>query len=145
MTVWNGLKRSPIKRTAFGAEKKSRIQNDDWRSVGKGRNWPAHWMSEKKFQAHCEDVAHQNGWKASHAHLPYFDTAGIPDLTAVCIVPGRERALFRELKVRNHKGVWIPPKGAQADWLVWLANAGLDVGVWLWPDSDDEIFRELAR
>lgn len=146
------MKRSPMARVAA---KPKRTENpyispfarhgNEWRMVGKGRDWPVHWMSEKAFQAHVEDVAAQNGWKTSHAHLPYFDTAGIPDLSMVCIVPGRERALFAELKVRSKKGTFIPPKGAQADWIGWMRRAGLDVRVWVWPDDDDEIFVELAK
>lgn len=117
---------------------------NEWRQVGKGREWPAFWMAEKSFQSHVESVAAEYGWKTSHAHLPYFDTAGIPDLTMVCIRPGRERALFVELKVRDRKGVFVPPKGAQADWIGWMRRAGLDVRVWLWPDDDDAIHEELA-
>lgn len=142
----NGLSRAKgLKRSAWGAEKAPRNQSSEWREVGKGRAWPAHWMSEKDFQSHCESVGAGHGWKTSHAHLPYFDTAGIPDLTAVCIVKGRERAIFRELKVRNRKGYYEEPKGAQSDWLAWMANAGLNVGVWVWPDDDDAIFAEFAR
>ena len=134
-------KYSTLKRSRWGEDKAPRNQSQEWRLVGKGRDWPLFWMPEKDFQSHCESVASGLGWKHSHAHLPYFDTAGIPDLTVVH--PIKRRAMFRELKVRNKKGLYVPPKGAQADWLVWLANAGLDVDVWLWPDDDERIFEEL--
>lgn len=126
-------------------DRPSRISTPDWNTKGKGRNWPLNWMSEKDFQSHVEGLAHSYGWMASHAHLPYFDTAGIPDLTLICTRRGQERALFAELKVRDKKGTWRTPKGAQAVWIAAMVMAGLDVRVWVWPDDDDEIHRELAR
>ena len=138
--------RKTQQRIEEGYERPTRARTSDWRECGKGRNWPLNWVSEKDFQSHVESLAHQFGWKASHAHLPYFDTAGIPDLTLICIRPGKERALFAELKVRDKvKGQFRQPKGAQAEWIASMIKAGLDVRLWVWPDDDDAIYAELTR
>ena len=139
------MKRTPMRRgTKPPVLPTGRVRGSDWREHGKGRNWPACWQPEAKFQAHVEGLAHFYGWRASHAHLPYFDTAGQPDLTMICVKEGRRRALWAELKVRDKQGNWKAPKGEQAAWIADMILAGLDVRVWLWPDDDDEIHRELA-
>ena len=120
------------------------VERPDWTIAGKP--WPSSFMTEAKFQAHVESVAHGYGWKTSHAHNPFFDDAGWPDLAMVCTERGRNRFLVAELKVRSEKqGTWRKPKGEQAEWISYLALAGVDVRVWVWPDSDDEIYAELAR
>ncbi len=136
-----------LRRSAIGSgiQQRGSATDESWREHGKGRNWPVAWMAEKDFQSHVESVAHGNGWKTSHAHLPFFDTAGIPDLYMLCVVHGRRRHLWAELKVRDMKGRLTMPKGAQAEWIADMRLAGEDVRVWVWPDSDNEIYEELAK
>jgi hypothetical protein len=153
MTAWNGLKRTGFKKDRDRlAVVQWLFDNQTWREHGKGRNWPLNYMPESTtserypvtFQAHVEKIAHDLGWKTSHAHLPFFDTAGIPDLYLLR-VKGTRRHLWAELKVRDRQGKWRPPTGAQADWIADMRLAGEDVRLWLWPDSDDEIYEELAK
>lgn len=130
------MKRTPITRTGF----KNKITPSDLRVAG--LPWPASHMTEAKFQAMVEADAHTLGWMASHSHLPFFDTAGWPDLALVH--PRKHRFMVRELKVADMKGVVKMPKGKQAEWISALALCGIDVGVWRWPHDRDLYIAELS-
>lgn len=108
-----------------------------------GVPWPANFMPESKFQAMVERDAHTLGWMASHSHLPYFDTAGWPDLALVH--PHKHRFMVRELKVTSEKGRIGKPSPEQARWIAALALAGVDVAVWTWPHDRDRYIEELGR
>ena len=110
-----------------------------------GVQWPAGWQKESSFQRQVEDLFAYYGWLTSHSHLPFYDTAGWPDIAAICTKAGKERALFVELKVRDKKGRLPKPSPAQYRWISAMLKAGLDVKVWSWPDSWSEITQELAR
>jgi hypothetical protein len=97
-------------------------------------------ITEKQFQAQVEDLAHMLGYAASHAHLPYFDTAGMPDLLLVHKETGR--TIFAELKVTSKTGRVPKPGPAQQRWLNWLSKRN-EVYVWTWPQDWDAIERVL--
>ena len=102
----------------------------------------AEWQSEADFQKQVEELAHYCGYMTSHAHLPFFDTAGIPDL--LIVHPQTGRTIFAELKVRTKVGKDPKPSPAQMRWLSALALKN-EVYVWTWPDSWDEIETTLTR
>ena len=108
-----------------------------------GALWPNDYWPESKFQYKVERKAAEYGWQTSHAHLPYFDTAGIPDLFMVH--PERKRMMFRELKVRYESGRVNKTSPAQDRWIAWIRAAGGDVAVWRYPEDwfSGEIDREL--
>ena len=103
--------------------------------------WPVGLMTESKFQAMVEKDAHDLGWMASHSHLPYFDTAGWPDLALVH--PKKHKFMVRELKVTDEAGRVPKPSPVQSRWLAALALAGVDTGVWTWPMDKDRYLEEL--
>lgn len=107
-----------------------------------GMDWPAHFMPESKFQAMVEADAHTLGWMHSHSHLPYFDTAGWPDLALVH--PTKHRFIVRELKVTSMAGRVGKPTPKQSEWISALALAGVDVGVWTWPQDHERYLKELS-
>lgn len=121
--------------------KRKPLEDPDRRLAG--MPWPASYMPESQFQAHCEDVAAQFGWLASHSHLPYFDTAGWPDLALVHEKKGR--FMVRELKVTSAAGRVGKPTPTQWRWLAALTNAGVDADVWTWPQDADRLVEELMR
>ena len=98
------------------------------------------WQSEADFQKQVEKLAAYCGWATSHAHLPFFDTAGTPDLLLVHKESGR--TIFAELKVRSKTGRLPKPGPAQQRWLNWLIKRN-EVYVWTWPDSWNEIEETL--
>ena len=120
-------KRTPIKRTPMR------------------RKAPAplfvQWQSEADFQRQVEELAHVCGYMTSHAHLPFFDTAGMPDL--LIVHPRTGRTIFAELKVRDKHGHAPKPGPAQSRWLAALAIKN-ETYLWLWPDSWDELEKVLA-
>ena len=103
--------------------------------------WPAGYIPEKTFQTNVEKLAEQLGWMTSHSHLPYFDTAGWPDLAMVH--PVKKKFLVRELKVTSAKGRVGKPTPTQWQWITALADAGIDVGVWTYPMDWDRLEEEL--
>ena len=106
-----------------------------------GKHWPAAWMSEKDFQAHVESIAHGYGWMTSHAHLPFFDTAGTPDL--LIVHPKTGRTIFAELKVRGKTGNLPKPTPAQYRWLAALGIKN-ETYIWSWPDDDETIYEKMG-
>src|SRR4051812_48083021 len=129
--------RAEIKRTPMNRAPKPIRER-----VIAGVPWPANFMPESKFQAMVERDAHTLGWMASHSHLPYFDTAGWPDLALVH--PTKHRFMVRELKVTSEKGRIGKPSPEQARWIAALALAGVDVAVWTWPMDRDRYIAELS-
>jgi hypothetical protein len=105
--------------------------------------WPVQFIPEKEFQTNIEQLAHSLGWLTSHSHLPFFDTAGWPDLAMVH--EGKQRFMVRELKVTSAKGRIGSPTPTQWRWLVALKNAGIDADVWTWPFDWDKAVTELSR
>ena len=95
---------------------------------------------ESKFQAQVEELAHALGYMTSHAHLPYFDTAGMPDL--LIVHPRTGRTIFAELKVMNAKGHRPSPSPAQMRWLSALAMRN-ETYVFCWPWDWDELVAVL--
>ncbi len=108
-----------------------------------GMEWPARYMPESEFQAMVEADAHSLGWMHSHSHLPYFDTAGWPDLALVH--PVKHRFMVRELKVTSMDGRVGKPTPRQSEWIAALALAGVDVAVWTWPHDAERYLEELSR
>ena len=119
--AWHGLK-----RTGFRRKPKTEIL--------------VNWQTEAAFQKQVEDLAHYCGYMTSHAHLPFFDTAGTPDL--LIVHPKTGRTMFVELKARTKTGRLPKPSPAQQRWLNALAIKN-EVYVWTWPDSWDELEAEL--
>lgn len=128
-----GLKRTPMRRANAGVAPGKTIA---------GMAWPAGFMPESKFQSMVEADAHTLGWMASHSHLPYFDTAGWPDLALVH--PTKHRFMVRELKVTSEKGRVGKPTPEQSRWLAALITAGVDAAVWTWPHDRDKYIEELS-
>ena len=116
------LRRSPMRRGHEVHES----------SVIAGVAWPAGWQSEADFQKQVEDLAAYCGWQSGHAHLPFFDTAGLPDLLLVHERTGR--TVFAELKATSKTGRVPKPSPAQQRWLGWLAKKN-EVYVWTWPQD----------
>lgn len=144
-----GLKRSGFKQRvrqdfARAAVRKTFV---DGVMMIAGLQWPAKHKPESQFQAEVEKLAEEYGWLAAHAHLPYYDTAGWPDCAFVTRQdrPGPKRFLVRELKVRDIKGNLKGPTPMQWTWIYALADAGVDVGWWAYPDDLAELEAELAR
>ena len=135
------MKRTPLRPSGFTRAANTFAQTPAQARISK--TWPIEYMKESEFQAQVESDAHQLGWMASHSHLPFFDTAGWPDLALVH--PRKHRFMVRELKVTTKTGKVPAPKGKQAEWLSALALAGVDVGVWTWPQDKDRYLEELAR
>ena len=119
----NGMKRSAIRRTPMRRKP---------RAIGVNLEW----QSEKDFQKQVEDLAAMCGYMTSHAHLPYFDTAGIPDL--LIVHPQTGRTIFAELKTRTKTNRLPKPPPAQQRWLNALGIKN-EVYVWTHPDSWPEI------
>jgi hypothetical protein len=107
-----------------------------------GMQWPAKWMPESEFQTMVERDAHTLGWMASHSHLPYFDTAGWPDLALVH--PVKHRFMVRELKVTAQDGRVGKPTPKQKEWIAALQFAGVDCDVWTWPFDRERYLAELS-
>ena len=120
--------------------KAKKAPRPDWQIAGKP--WPASFMPESKFQTHCESIAGGLGWMHSHSHLPYFDTAGWPDLAL--LHPTKKRFMVRELKVTSEAGRVGKPTPTQWEWLRGLREAGVDADVWTWPMDEERIFTELS-
>lgn len=127
----NGMKRTPMRRVSE-ARKTTTLPN----------GWPAQFITEKAFQSNVEELAHSLGWMTSHSHLPFFDTAGWPDLAMVH--PTKKRFMVRELKVTSVKGKVGTPNPTQWRWLTALSEAGVDAGVWTWPMDWDKAVAELS-
>jgi hypothetical protein len=125
------MKRTPLKRSPKPGP-----------SEVAGMAWPAGYMPESKFQAMVEKDAATLGWMSSHSHLPYFDTAGWPDLALVH--PVKHVFLVRELKVTSEKGRIGKPTPEQSRWIAALSDAGVDVGVWTWPHDRERYLVELG-
>lgn len=130
----SGLKRTPMRRGP-------KPTPENWRIAG--HPWPLKFMPESKFQSHCESIAEQFGWLHSHSHLPYFDTAGWPDLSL--LHEKKHRFMVRELKVTSEKGRIGKPTPTQWRWLTGLKEAGIDADVWTWPHDADRLIEELMR
>lgn len=128
------LRRTPMRRVPRPTPENWRIANHPW---------PLMFMPESKFQAHCEGIAAQFGWLTSHSHLPYFDTAGWPDLALVH--PKKKRFMVRELKVTSMTGRIGKPTPKQWEWLTALSDAGVDADVWTWPFDQKRLIEELAK
>jgi hypothetical protein len=126
------MKRTPINRVPKPVKER----------VIAGMQWPAKFMPESEFQTMVERDAHTLGWMASHSHLPYFDTAGWPDLALVH--PTRHRFMVRELKVTAMDGRVGKPTPKQGEWIAALIAAGVDCGVWTWPHDHERYLRELS-
>ncbi len=130
-----------MKRTGFA----SRARNTLTQTPAQARispTWPADFMKESKFQAMVERDAATFGWMASHSHLPFYDTAGWPDLALVH--PKKHLFMVRELKVTDEKGRVPGPRPEQWRWLTALAEAGVNTGVWTWPQDRDRYLEELG-
>ena len=104
-------------------------------------SWPYGYIPEAIFQRNVEEMAHAFGWMSSHSHLPFFDTAGWPDLALVH--PVKHRFMVRELKVTSEKGKVGQPSPVQWRWLTALKEAGVDADVWTWPHDRDRLEKEL--
>lgn len=129
------LKRTPIKRKP--AEKTAAAQ------ARISSTWPIEYLKEKEFQTQVEADAAKLGWMCSHSHLPFFDTAGWPDCALVH--PVKKRFMVRELKVTTKDGKVPSPSPVQWRWLTALAEAGVDAGVWTWPQDAKRYLDELMR
>lgn len=143
MTVTGWGQRKPLRRTGIRRELKERPDRGDksWREIGKGRNWPASWMAEAKFQAHVESIAVQSGWRIWHCQNPKTSLPGLPDLILIKAGSG---ILYRELKVRDKNGRANTARGDQLEFLCDICLAGGDGRVWLWPDDDEQIWLTLT-
>ena len=115
------------------------VERPDWTIAGEP--WPAGFQPESAFQKQVEDTAATFGWIASHSHLPYFDTAGWPDLAL--LHEKKARFMIRELKVTSAVGRVGKPTPMQWRWLTGLKMAGVDAAVWTWPQDWDRLVREL--
>jgi hypothetical protein len=128
---------TPLKRTPMNRAPKPVKQR-----VIAGVEWPAKFMPESEFQTMVERDAHTLGWMHSHSHLPYFDTAGWPDLALVH--PIKHRFMVRELKVTSEQGRVGKPTPKQSEWIAALIAAGVDCAVWTWPHDRDKYLEELS-
>lgn len=105
-------------------------------------------LTESQFRAAVVELARERGWKvwfvrpvriqraggAVYHETPVGgDGVGVPDLELV-----RDRLLKRELKVYDNG-----PTPEQREWLTRYERAGVDAGVWTWPDDWDRIQEEL--
>lgn len=135
------MQRSAIRRSAVPMRRKKPSLAPDFKVAGVP--WPAGWQTEAAFQRQVEDLAEVHGWITSHAHLPYFDTAGIPDLFMVK-VRGKKRILMAELKATTKEGRVPKPSPAQQRWINAIIEAGGDCRVWTWPHDWDALAAELA-
>lgn len=126
------MKRTPMRRAPKPVKQR----------VIAGMEWPANFMKESEFQTMVERDAHTLGWMHSHSHLPYYDTAGWPDLALVH--PVKHRFMVRELKVTSEQGRVGKPTPKQSEWIAALAAAGVDVGVWTWPFDHERYIEELS-
>ena len=138
---------APLKRSAMKRKGKNLIEEEgeDRHRYAKAllpQSWPLGYIPEKTFQANIESLAASLGWMASHSHLPFFDTAGWPDLAL--LHPTRHRFMVRELKVTSERGVVGRPTPMQWRWLSGLVSAGIDAGVWTWPFDWDRAVQELS-
>src|SRR3990167_7798802 len=108
----SGLKRTPLARKPWGAEKRATYQ------------------TERAFQAKVEELAGYLGWWTFHLNQPMRSPAGFPDL-----VMFRERVIFAELKTRSPKtgkaGKLMP---AQVEMAQRCFKAGAEYYSWLFPD-----------
>lgn len=132
----NGFRVSPLRRPPMNRASKP------GKAEVAGLPWPANHMTETAFQSMVEADAAKLGWWASHAHLPYFDTAGWPDLALVH--PERHVFMVRELKVTDERGRVNKPTPVQSRWIAALANADVNVGVWTWPHDRERYLIELG-
>lgn len=98
------------------------------------------WQKESDFQKQVEELAHYLGYMTSHAHLPFFDTAGTPDL--LIVHPKTGRTIFAELKARTKTGRAPKPSPSQQRWLNALSIRN-EVYVWTWPDDWDVLEKVL--
>ena len=98
-------------------------------------------MSEADWMSNVIERAATFGWESSHARLPFYDKAGIPDLLLVHRITGR--TLFVELKVTTKTGRVPKPSPAQQGWLDLLAIRN-EVFVWTWPQDDDACMDQLT-
>lgn len=135
------MKRTSITRKPFRRKTTPQmVGSTDFRA--KFPHWPVGYQPEKDFQSSIEALAGHMGWMASHSHLPFFDTAGWPDLALVH--PTKHRFLVRELKVTTKTGRVPSPNPLQWRWLTALSEAGVDADVWTWPQDWDRAIRELS-
>lgn len=129
--------RTPMQRTPMNRAPKPVKQR-----VIAGMEWPAKFMPESEFQAMVERDASTLGWMHAHAHLPYWDTAGWPDLALVH--PVKRRFMVRELKVTSEQGRVGKPTPRQSEWIAALIAAGVDCAVWTWPQDAERYLAELS-
>jgi hypothetical protein len=129
--------RNGMKTSAIGAAKRERAILPH-RAANLPPGWPVQYVPEEKskkydtyFREMVEDAAYKLGWKTSHSHLPFFDTAGIPDL--FLLNPRKGRMIFRELKVTSRSGKVGKPTPDQERWLVDIIACGGDAKVWTYP------------
>ena len=104
--------------------------------------WPDGHIKDSEFQNDVEKIAAQFGWMTSHSNLPFFDTAGWPDLAMVH--PVKARFMVRELKVTTRAGKVPSPSPLQWRWLSALVGAGVDAAVWTYPQDLDRLIAELS-
>ena len=101
-------------------------------------SWPSlNIVSEKAFNQAVVDTARRWGWLVYHSWNSQHSAAGWPDLAMV-----RDgRLILAELKIGQRK---VRPD--QEEWLDALRRVGppVEVKVWRWPDSWDDIIRTLA-
>lgn len=124
-----------MKRTPFRRQRRSKAEVQAGTIAGKP--WPASWMSEADWQETVEEVFHHHGWVSWHDNTPQRNKAGFLDLMLL-----KDRAIFVELKARDKNG--RPPSLRPGQWemIGAMQKAGLDVRVWTWPDSEEEMWKE---
>ena len=101
-------------------------------------HWPTKKLtSEKAFNQAVVDTARRFGFKVYHSWNSQHSAAGWPDLAMV-----RDgRLILAELKIGQGQ---VRPD--QEEWLDALRRVGtpVEVKIWRWPDSWDDIIRTLA-
>lgn len=119
----NGMKASPLQRTAWGAKARSQ------------------YVAESKFQAMVEELATYLGWTCFHLNLPMRSPAGFPDL-----VMFRERIIFAELKSRSpNTGKAGKLRPSQLDYAHTIQKAGGEYYSFLFPDDWEQVKEVLSR
>ena len=125
-------------------DKRTRVPKDQ---IICGMAWPAKYVPEEPtkgyetcFRYMVQDLAHVHGWTFWHDNDPTINGRGFPDLLLI-----RERVIWRELKVRDPFGRANTIDVYQKAFLSRLALAGADAAVWTYPDSWEELVKELAR
>lgn len=137
-------RRNGMRASAIGEKQRTRVQSEadvaEHRKKNLPNGWPAQYQPEAAFQKQVEEAAHSFGWMTSHSHLPFFDTAGTPDL--LLVHPSTGRTVFAELKVATKAGRLPKPSPAQQRWLSALALHN-EVYIWTWPMDWDSLVETL--